>query len=141
MGDEVYIRNFSPGLRWIPGHICATVGNVSFDVTLSDGRTFRHHVDHLRKRFVGDIGTTETEISLPPVVSNHSEVTPELCVGHPNSNVVADPSTIDPSTIDPSTIDPSTIDPPTTDSTSDSHSPSETRYPERVRRPPDRYTP
>ena len=53
MGDTVFIRNFSqqyPHPTWLPGEIVSVSGPVSYTVRLSDHRTVRRHVDHIRRR-------------------------------------------------------------------------------------------
>ena len=49
-GDPVYIRNFGPSTKWIPGHLLSSDGSVSFNVSLQGGKTVRHHIDHIRSR-------------------------------------------------------------------------------------------
>ena len=36
--ETVYVRNFGPGQKWLPGMIVATTGPVSYRVLLEDGR-------------------------------------------------------------------------------------------------------
>ena len=49
--DPVFVRNFaSTGHRWLPGIIIEKKGPVTCHIALSDGRVFRRHVDHIRKR-------------------------------------------------------------------------------------------
>ena len=53
MGDTVFIRNFSqqyPHPTWLSGEIVSVSGPVSYTVRLSDHRTVRRHVDHIRRR-------------------------------------------------------------------------------------------
>ena len=39
-GEPVFVQNFGKGSKWIAGKIDVPYGNVSYDVTLDDGRTF-----------------------------------------------------------------------------------------------------
>ena len=53
MGDTVFIRNFSqryPHPTWLSGETVSVCGPVSYTVRLSDQRTVRRHVDHIRRR-------------------------------------------------------------------------------------------
>ena len=68
-GDDVYIRNFSTGPKWLTGKIVNVTGPVSFVIALNDGRFIRRHVDHIRKKL-------DVEIPDIPIVptSNASDV-------------------------------------------------------------------
>ena len=48
--DRVYVRNFGRGETWLPGDIVQTLGPVSFQVRLTDGRLVRRHQNQIRKR-------------------------------------------------------------------------------------------
>ena len=50
MEDQVYVRGFGNGPRWIPGTIVKVHGSRSFEIKLSDGRMVRRHLDHIRLR-------------------------------------------------------------------------------------------
>ena len=45
--DKVYVRNFSGG---DPGTIFKCLDSLTFLIDLEDGRTIRHHIDHVRSR-------------------------------------------------------------------------------------------
>ena len=47
-GDAVWAMNFATKPKWLPGVLQTRLGPVSFTVTLTDGRVWRCHVDHLR---------------------------------------------------------------------------------------------
>ena len=53
-GEKVLVKNQGRGETWLPGHIVASSGLVSFKVQLQDGRKISSHQDHLRKRFTED---------------------------------------------------------------------------------------
>ena len=147
VGESIYIWNFGSGIKWLSGHISASVGNVSFEVQLADGRKFIRHIDHIRKRMDSDVtyppdqppgDTEETEIpqpsvdpvQIPPV--NHSEsdvvdVPPTTDAPEPNSNVVDIPHTTDA--------------PKRNSSVSNRSAVSPCRYPKRSRQPPDWFIP
>ena len=48
--DQVYIRNFSNGPKWLPGKISTVLGSRHFEVKLNDGRMVKRHLDHVRIR-------------------------------------------------------------------------------------------
>ena len=48
-GDEVWIRYFSIGNKWIPGAILCRTGPISYKVMTEKG-IVKKHVDHLRKK-------------------------------------------------------------------------------------------
>jgi len=54
VGDMVYVKNFARGPVWVSGHITCQNGPVSYSVELQDGRIWKRHVDHLRKRWQND---------------------------------------------------------------------------------------
>ena len=62
-GDTVFLKNFGPGSKWLPGIILDTSGPVSFNIQLEDGRQRRCHQDHLRMR--GTSEETSSEENLP----------------------------------------------------------------------------
>ena len=151
VGEAVYVRNFGVGSKWVPGHICSFVGNVSVDVALNDGRKFRRHLDHIRKRLDSDITDhigqpilehiREPEISLDPPASQTNsasvaETEQDVAVTS-TSNAI---ETHIPKSSDLSQTTESRY--PTRDrKSSDLSQATESRYPTRDRRPPDRYTP
>ena len=58
VGDLVYVRDFPSAKSWLPGVIESVCGPVTFWIKLSDGRSFRRHVDHICSR---SFPTPETE--------------------------------------------------------------------------------
>ena len=53
-GDNVYVKNFGPGLKWLIGVIRHVTGPLSYAVELEDGRECRRHVYHLRAPRTGN---------------------------------------------------------------------------------------
>ncbi len=49
-GQPVMVKNLRPGDTWIPGVVLKQLGPVSYLVDVSDGRTWRRHIDHLKIR-------------------------------------------------------------------------------------------
>ena len=52
VGDSVFVKNFTPGatVDWLHGVISGVTGTLSLQITLSDSRRVRHHVDQIRRR-------------------------------------------------------------------------------------------
>ena len=50
-GDAVFVKNFGAGPAWLAGSIVDTLGSLSLQVKLTDGRVVRRHIDHVRVRF------------------------------------------------------------------------------------------
>ena len=74
--DQVYARNFADGTKWLPGVITATRGPLSYEVTLTDGRVVRRHIDHLRKQLDGSSPTESRDVWLPDPINTPTS-TPE----------------------------------------------------------------
>ena len=49
-GENVYVKNFGPGLNWLIRTIIQVTGHMSYAVALQDGKECRKHTDHLRSR-------------------------------------------------------------------------------------------
>ena len=49
-GDSVYVKNYGPGPKWLPGNVVETEGSVMYQIQLPDGRRVRRHADQLRSR-------------------------------------------------------------------------------------------
>ena len=67
--ETVYVRNFGPGQKWLPGTIVATTGPVSYRVLLEDGRVWRRHQDHMRQRWEKQVSSPETESPVTPLIT------------------------------------------------------------------------
>ena len=50
-GDNVLVKNFSPGPKWKKAHFESRAGLLSYTVKYEDGLVTRRHVDHLLKRY------------------------------------------------------------------------------------------
>lgn len=48
VNDNVYIRNFGRGEKWIPGEIVQSTGPVSYKVKTKEGLLVRRHADQIR---------------------------------------------------------------------------------------------
>jgi len=50
VGDQVFVKNFYSGPKWLSGEVTAKNGPVSYAVLGTDGTIKRRHVDHIRQR-------------------------------------------------------------------------------------------
>ncbi|XP_031432706.1 uncharacterized protein K02A2.6-like [Clupea harengus] len=66
-GDDVYIRNYGHGPRWVPAVIEMNTGPVSYTVQTGDGRVMRRHVDQIRKRHASMTETSMPDMILEPM--------------------------------------------------------------------------
>ena len=48
--DLVFVRNFVKGPKWSAGIVTGDEGSRIYEVTLTDGRVLRRHIDHLHIR-------------------------------------------------------------------------------------------
>ena len=48
VNDNVYVRNFGKGDKWLPGEIVKCTGPVSYKVKTNDGIYVRRHADQVR---------------------------------------------------------------------------------------------
>lgn len=72
--DEVYIRNFGNGPKWLPGRVAEVTGPASYVVEV-DGNKCNRHVDQVRERVTVN---TEELGSEREIVDNHeTEVVPD----------------------------------------------------------------
>ncbi|XP_061153479.1 uncharacterized protein K02A2.6-like, partial [Syngnathus typhle] len=63
-GEDVLIRNYSYGPKWIPGVIQNTSGPLSYTVSVGTGQVVKRHVDQVRARLSNLETTVEKEKSL-----------------------------------------------------------------------------
>ena len=62
INDDVFIKNFIAGHRWLPGKIIEVLGPVTYRVQLESGRCRKCHQDHLRERVVMDGGPEMSQV-------------------------------------------------------------------------------
>ena len=136
----MYVRNFGAESKWIPGFISG-VGGIMFDVSLSDGKTIRRHIDHIRSR----VEEVETNVNVPPVGLPFEPPPPSSV--HPSIESSVEPTeSTDPPIVerpDPPIVEHPIIGRPDRPIVA-IKSPIKTfqsRYPKRDHRPPDRFTP
>ena len=78
--DQVYVRNFGSGSKWLPGVVTTKHGLRMFEVELSDGRKVRRHLNQIRKRTNEasedrEMGDLPIEV-LPPTDGQPAQNTP-----------------------------------------------------------------
>ena len=85
VNDPVYVSDLPSQDTWLPGVITKELGSRTFEIRLSDNRTVRRHVDHIRSRSIpnsdthSDWATTPTASVLqtsPPLSVAPSSVPP-----------------------------------------------------------------
>ena len=135
VGDSVFTRNFSKGDKWLPGRIVERTGPVSFKVELEgEGLIWRRHQDLIRKRHVSEIPYSLVDLELPEDDSKDLEF-PER-----DSKNLSEPE-VEPEVV-PEVI-PTPEVRPTAQLEAPSPEPNEqtsaSRYPKRLRKPPERY--
>ena len=97
VGDTVFVRNYHPGDKWLPGVIQKKTGPVSFVVKLTDGRVRRCHQDQVHRRSVEvpQDSSVDSEILVPPTEVSSPPTSPELAVPTPETRTEG-PNTKDP---------------------------------------------
>lgn len=142
-GDLVYCRNFGQGPAWLPGRILEATGPVSFRIELEDGRTvWRRHQDHIRKKYDEDPHTATSESLSIPLLdpASGTSLTPEgqeleetptkvSAVARPSLSPVGYPPDMDHAPM--AANEQAEVTSPV--------SSTARRYPERIRRPPQKY--
>lgn len=63
-GDQVYIRNYSYGPKWIPAVIQDISGPLSYTVVIGSGQTMKRHVDQVRARLSDTVPSQDPEREL-----------------------------------------------------------------------------
>ena len=58
--DLVYVQNYGPGAKWLPGEVSGVLGSTMFEVKLTDGRTIRRHADQMWSRVPAEVVTEES---------------------------------------------------------------------------------
>lgn len=102
--DPVYIKNFVPGESWIPAVVENAEGNCSYSVQTPDGKSFRRHIDHMRRR-VPPATNPRAKSDVPPATNPRANSD----VPEPPVPVAVNPSTqTDPAAEAPVLVDTST---------------------------------
>ena len=75
VGDSVYVRDF-PSKSWMTGSVSEVKGPLSYNVTLSDGRVVRRHVEHIRSRSSLDTDSStgnNSDVEIPTVAPTSAD--------------------------------------------------------------------
>lgn len=95
--DTVFVKNYHPGDKWLPGVIQKKTGPVSFVVKLTDGRVCHCHQDQVSRHSVevSQDSSVDSEILVPPTEVLSPPTSPELAVPPPETSIEG-PNTTDP---------------------------------------------
>jgi hypothetical protein len=95
IGDAVFVNNFGEGPAWLTGSIVDTLGSLSLQVKLTDGRIVRRHIDHVRANFnsPNDLEDEDDDFG-----QAGEEVDPEVPTPTPTEIPPAPPTTVQPQT-------------------------------------------
>lgn len=130
VGQSVMAKNLRPGPNWIPGVIVERSGPLSYVIETEDKQIWRRHVDQLKELGDGvamDNSTDDSELTYPPPTSAaNDEVTETAGTTDP-----VEPPQVEP--VQPETESPDTSQLPVGEPVVPT-----SRYPTRVRKPPDR---
>ena len=122
--QDVMVRNYRPGSKWLPATVRRQLGPLTYIVKLCNGQEWKRHVDQIR----GYQPATEEEL-----LSSEDNSTEIDSSTHPIPTTSANDQ--------PASSDQATPNfNPDQQSTTDSHQQSTTvsRYPSRIRKPPER---
>ena len=93
VGNTVFVKNFGPGRKWLPGKVTKVTGPVSYQVKLTDGRHRRCHVDQLRIRILAPNSVPEVfepkpveDLGIPYPEPEEPTEEPQTSVSQPNLN-------------------------------------------------------
>ena len=152
VGQAVMARNLCPGDKWVPGVVLKQLGPVSYLIDVGEGKAWKRHVDHLKLRDLPEPEGPQVETDFPsstlPVVENAGTSNAAAVMSDTSCPVTGPAPDLDTAeTSSPSRVDVDIAIPTLSASGSDATpptvglSPSPTtmtsRYPTRVRQPPD----
>ena len=84
IGNSVWIRDFMGKDKWVCGSVVKRLGPLTYVVKVMDGRVWKRHVDHLRRKSLPD-GINEKEVDWD--YPSGSRVSGPLNMGHQSRNV------------------------------------------------------
>ena len=136
IGQDVMARNYRAGDKWMPGTVIGRRGPLSYTVQMKTGAIWRRHIDQLREHIdradVNSDPTSSDEVASPSCDfggSSGDDV--------PENTPVPESGTEDDTRVDAPTEE--TDETPVVEPVAPQASGSTTRYPTRVRKPPDLY--
>ena len=74
LGETVFVKNFGPGQKWLPGKVVEMTGPVSYRVEMEDGRERRCHQDQVRIRVTAQGIPTNSEEKEPVSVDDDANI-------------------------------------------------------------------
>ena len=135
IGERVLVRNMRNGPRWLLGTIIERRGPLSYLVQVANGVVWKRHVDHLRKT----IDSPQEEVTVPEIIDESPTASslqePPAVYSNEGGTVVPPPSDSVPVITEGSETATLPVEEPVTDTTPL----PPRRYPQRVRRPPERF--
>ena len=142
VGQRVMVRNLRPGPRWVPGTLIERKGPLTYLVQVSEGRIWKRHVDHLHE--TTDTPQDHTSFVVPTAESDSAEIEqPELSNFPLDAGTSSSPELTTESESDPAanipTMEACEVPPVIPPTTAMPTSSPVRRYPQRMRKPPDRY--
>ena len=72
VGTTVYLFNYHGNPKWLPGTIKQITGPASVLVKLSDGRTFRRHIEDINVRSTQDFHDVDLDADINPSSADSS---------------------------------------------------------------------
>lgn len=133
-GDNVLVRNYGKGAKWVPATVIAQTGPVSYAVETKDNVTWKRHVDQMLSAAVSSDVPCKTQIHLPKTSLNSGqEGVPEMSPTQLTSKPVVTDTEIIPLE-DTSPVPETVIKPPV----KTPQVPVSPRYPTRMRKAPQR---
>ena len=131
VGDLVMVKNYRPGPDWLQATVVARLGPLSYLVETTDQLVWRRHVDHLKARMNAPTSTDQSEVDSSWEFHNPTVPTVTDNSAQSNETGMSSQETVD--TSPRPTNETSESRPTTSNETS--------RYPQRVRKAPDYFTP
>ena len=119
IGQKVMVKNTRPGPDWIPAVIAQQLGPVSFLVDVESGLRWKRHIDHIRE--LADLPMITPQANPQTSDDTDTFISPSLTSASDNQGQVHVPQS---------------ASTPTVAQSEDSNQGS--RYPSRIRHPPDR---
>ena len=139
MGDDVFVRNYHHGDKWLPGVIQQKTGPVSYRVRFTSGKDRRCHQDQVRKRSVEVSQDSYREFDIPDINIPSSETTVPSTTATESSAYNSNSESV---TTDSSTnAECASSDSVTTDAAVANPTPTGKLYPKRNRTPVVRFEP
>lgn len=143
LGQTVMAQNLRPGPKWVPGVVVERVGPLSYLVQVRNGAFWKRHVDLLRQGSDSVVpgapppSTMEIDPGIPAASGDRVVPSEEVC---PDTAIPERSSTEATPPVDASVSgEEETLRQRAMPETSSNQDPTPRRYPQRVRKTPNRY--